>query len=103
MTVNILQTRGSFMLICPVSGQVLESHRPSVIQDNSWFQDRRGIGQVEIALGDINPAFTDEMFVKLLAKHKGNVDAALDDVPLRDEPLIGEKTVEKTKDTKAAS
>jgi hypothetical protein len=41
--------------------------------------------------------------VKLLAKHKGNVDAALDDVPLRDEPLIGEKTVEKTKDTKAAS
>lgn len=85
MVKNIFATNGDFMLMCPITGQIIEAFRPSVVVETTFFADRRSSGQINVILADIDPEFTDQEWVALLAKHKGDVKKAVAEVLTREE------------------
>jgi hypothetical protein len=44
----LVKTTGPFQLVCPESGQTIPAHRPAVISQTGFFQQRTLIGQVAL-------------------------------------------------------
>lgn len=73
-----VQTRGSFMLICPYSGQIVESGRPYVISPTDFFNHRIALGQLEVIGRNLPDEASDVDFAKWWAE---SPDTAVEGYP----------------------
>lgn len=75
---HLVETKGHFMLIDPVSGQEIPAQRPAVVEFTSFFQHRTAMDQIRILAEDLEDSATDEAFVDTLKESEGDVDLAVE-------------------------
>lgn len=66
----ILNTKGNFLLVDPMSGQEVPYHRPAVVEVTNFFQARLGIGQLEVLHANL-PDIADDKELEACIKEHG--------------------------------
>lgn len=73
---NIVEPRGSFMLVDPYTGDQVAHNRPSVVRHSSFIESRVANGQLRLH-GNVNLDATDVELVKYLAESKEDTELAI--------------------------
>lgn len=76
MTKILIETVGEHMLLDPQGGQVVESHRPTVVTNSNFIQNQVVLGRAT-SLGKLTDEATDEAFVEAIDGSK-NMDVAVE-------------------------
>lgn len=78
MTKSLVRPDGSFEYICPVSGQHVQSHRPTVISPTDWLNSKIAAGKIKLVMGDLPEDASDASFEKAWKEASRNQAKALE-------------------------
>lgn len=75
----LAETKGAFQLndMAHHAGQRLRSHRPGVVENTHFIQDRIGRGQIRV-ISELKPEATDSDFVGYVKESDGDMQLAID-------------------------
>lgn len=73
----LVETQGSFMLVDPYTGEVIDSDGCSVVTSSQFIQARVSVGQVRVHLGELSNEATTEEWREFLKASDGNTKLAL--------------------------